>query len=240
MRHHTSREFERSLNPYFERSLKKVVAALAPPRRAPYIESMNRPPSPKRQQALSRAMNLFWRKGFHATSLKDLEGALDMRPGSIYAAFGSKEALFRLALDRYGAEMGAQTARIFDAAPTPLAGLAAYLRSLGGLRDSDAPSYACMLMKTVLELPPGDDPARAAAEALLARAEAGFAKQFAAARDLGELAAIADPARLGRRLQINVMGLKAYAQRGADSADLRAAAEDMAREVEALARSVTS
>lgn len=94
--------------------------------------------------------------------------------------------------------------------------------------------------ETVLELPPGDDPARAAAEALLTRAEASFAAQFAAARDSGDLPPDADPARLGRRLQINVMGLNACAQRGGDSADLRAAAEDMAQEIEALARSVTS
>ncbi|MGB2139878.1 MAG: helix-turn-helix domain-containing protein, partial [Psychrobacter sp.] len=43
-----------------------------------------------RQEALDRAVKLFWHKGFHATSLKDIEQALDMRPGSIYAAFGNK------------------------------------------------------------------------------------------------------------------------------------------------------
>ena len=36
-----------------------------------------------RQDALERALQLFWQKGFHATSLKDIEEALDMRPGSI-------------------------------------------------------------------------------------------------------------------------------------------------------------
>ena len=37
-----------------------------------------------------RAAHLFWERGYHACSLKQLETALDMRPGSIYAAFGSK------------------------------------------------------------------------------------------------------------------------------------------------------
>ena len=54
-----------------------------------------------RQDSLERALHLFWQKGFHATSLKDLERTLDMRPGSIYAAFGSKDALFQEALERY-------------------------------------------------------------------------------------------------------------------------------------------
>ena len=47
-----------------------------------------------REKVLDKALELFWAKGYHGTSLKDLEVALDMRPGSIYAAFGSKEALF--------------------------------------------------------------------------------------------------------------------------------------------------
>lgn len=47
-----------------------------------------------RETALDAAMALFWDKGFHATSLKDLEAALAMKPGSIYAAFVSKENLY--------------------------------------------------------------------------------------------------------------------------------------------------
>ena len=54
-----------------------------------------------RDTALAAAMDVFWEKGFHATSLKDLEAALEMKPGSIYAAFSSKENLYLLALERY-------------------------------------------------------------------------------------------------------------------------------------------
>jgi AcrR family transcriptional regulator len=188
-----------------------------------------------RDKALSRALALFWRKGYHATSLKDLELALDMRPGSIYAAFKSKENLFRLVLDRYAADMRVQTEAVFADAPSPLSGIAAYMRRLGGLRDADQPSCACMLMKTILEMPDADAPAFTEAEALLARVEAGFVARFTQARRIGELPPEADPERLARLLQISVMGLKAYAQRGANSGDIRAAAEDIAAGIEALA-----
>ena len=75
---------------------------------------MARPAIHDRDEALARALRLFWAQGFHATSLKDIEKALDMRPGSIYAAFGSKEGLYRAALARYAADARA-TGRVFKA-----------------------------------------------------------------------------------------------------------------------------
>ncbi|MEI5997901.1 TetR/AcrR family transcriptional regulator [Paraburkholderia bengalensis] len=60
-----------------------------------------RPREFDREKALTDAMLLFWRKGFHATSLRDLGDALGIRMPSLYAAFGSKEALFVEAVDLY-------------------------------------------------------------------------------------------------------------------------------------------
>src|SRR5438093_7941762 len=52
-------------------------------------------------QALDRALQLFWQKGYEGTSLSDLTEAMGINRPSLYAAFGNKEALFRKALDRY-------------------------------------------------------------------------------------------------------------------------------------------
>ena len=51
--------------------------------------------------ALDAAMRVFWRKGYLGTSLSDLTTAIGINRPSLYAAFGSKEALFRKALERY-------------------------------------------------------------------------------------------------------------------------------------------
>ena len=51
-------------------------------------------------------MLAFWRKGFAATSMNDLCDAMDVRSPSLYAAFGSKEALYREALERYVETVG--------------------------------------------------------------------------------------------------------------------------------------
>jgi len=53
------------------------------------------------QQVVERAMELFWTKGYTATSVSDLAGTLGVYPGSLYRTFGDKHALFLRALAHY-------------------------------------------------------------------------------------------------------------------------------------------
>jgi len=187
-----------------------------------------------RQDSLDRALQLFWQKGFHATSLKDIEKALDMRPGSIYAAFGSKDGLFQEALDYYARNAMVELECTLNAHSSPLLGLAAYLRLLGGLRDKELPSRACMLVKSLLELGEREQAALHKVEGMLAGMETHFTNSFTESQRLGELDNQLDPVRLGRRLQAEVMGLRAFAQRDVDSGAVHDIAEDMALSLEAL------
>lgn len=65
-----------------------------------------RPRSFDRDTALQRAMEIFWAKGYEAAQLSELMAAMGINPPSFYAAFGSKEALYREALDLYLATAG--------------------------------------------------------------------------------------------------------------------------------------
>ncbi|MCG8155415.1 TetR/AcrR family transcriptional regulator [Brenneria goodwinii] len=64
-----------------------------------------RPRTFDRDDAVEKAMMLFWDKGFINTSLSDLTTTLGINPPSFYAAFGSKEALYREVLNRYRTEI---------------------------------------------------------------------------------------------------------------------------------------
>jgi AcrR family transcriptional regulator len=77
-----------------------------------------RPRSFERTAALRRAMEVFWAKGYDSASLADLTAAMGINAPSLYAAFGSKEALFREAVALYGATEGTEIWEALPQAPT--------------------------------------------------------------------------------------------------------------------------
>ncbi len=86
-----------------------------------------RPRNFDREEALSRAMQLFWARGYDGSSISDLTRAMGIGSPSLYAAFGSKEALFKEALLHYEATEGPEIRTAMDAAPTVRAAVDAYL-----------------------------------------------------------------------------------------------------------------
>jgi TetR/AcrR family transcriptional repressor of nem operon len=66
---------------------------------------------------LDKAVEVFWAKGYEATSMQDLVNAMGIQRGSLYAAFGSKQQLFLRSLDRYGKVVVAQFLAILQSKP---------------------------------------------------------------------------------------------------------------------------
>lgn len=190
---------------------------------------MPRRPQYDREDLIERARDIFWRQGWAGTSLKDLEAVLNMKPGSFYAAFGSKDALFELALDKYaadGAERLATLAREHGALET--------LKMYPGLviENGTAATTACMLAKTVLELTAREHELATKANALLLEAEVRFAELFRAAQADGDIKATQDPKVLARRYQSDLIGLRISAER--DGVDAQAIAAEISESLDRL------
>jgi len=165
-----------------------------------------------RQEAVQKATYLFWEKGFHATSMRNLQEAVDMRPGSIYASFGSKESLFKEALRYYTDSSLAHLESYAAETSSPLEALKAFVNfAVIGSRES-APSGLCMLVKTVSELTEDNADLLTESKCLLGTVESAFADLLTKAKECGELDESKDPKRLARFLQMQLMGLRAYAQ----------------------------
>lgn len=77
-----------------------------------------RPREFDRDAALQAAVLVFWRKGFLATSIKDLCDAMNIRSPSLYAAFGSKEALYAEVIQRYNDSVRSLIWNHLDDGPT--------------------------------------------------------------------------------------------------------------------------
>ncbi|MDO6682443.1 MULTISPECIES: TetR/AcrR family transcriptional regulator [unclassified Oceanobacter] len=165
-----------------------------------------------RQEAIHNATQLFWAKGFHATSMRNIQQAMDMRPGSIYASFGSKEGLFKEVLGHYAAMSKARLRTSVEQAGSPLAGLKAFVKGAVCSDPASTPSSMCMLVKTITELTDDNADLLAEAKYWLAEMEAAFAEVLTQARASGETAATADPERQARYLQVQLMGLRSYAR----------------------------
>jgi AcrR family transcriptional regulator len=163
-----------------------------------------------RDAVVEKATQLYWEKGFHGTSMRNLQDVIDLRPGSIYAGFGSKEALFGEALDYYAKATDLRLQGCLAEGVEHLCELKAFVKYALTGGERAAPSGMCMLVKTVAELTPENPQLLAKAKLQLGAVEQGFAKVIAAAQANGELDATKDPAKLAQYLQIQLMGLRTY------------------------------
>ena len=139
-----------------------------------------------------------------------------MKPGSFYAAFGSKDALFELALDRYAAD-GTERMKTLARTEGPLPALQKFPCMV--ISNDTAPAKACMLSKTLLELQAHRHPLAKKANTHLLKMEQMFAELFAQAQAAGDISAGLNPRSLARRYQSDVLGLRVSAEReGVDAA----------------------
>ena len=176
------------------------------------------------EKALDRALKVFWRKGYEGASLADLTRAMGINRPSLYAAFHSKEALFRKALDRYAE---GPAAYVHEALQEPTARAVAE-RLLGGaidlLTDRRNPR-GCLLVQGALACGEAAESVRRELCSRRASGEAALRQRFERALADGDLPADADPADLARYVVTVLRGMAVQAAGGANREELRRVVE---------------
>jgi TetR/AcrR family transcriptional repressor of nem operon len=160
---------------------------------------VGRPRAFDEDEAVARAMRLFWRRGYPATSVRDLCEVMELGTGSFYSSFESKEALFGRAMQRY--------LRSLELPPPGPEALARYLERV----VADREPRGCLLALSALEMEGLPEPGREIVRWGLAALDTWLA------RCLGE----GEDTRLrARTLTAAVMGLQVRHRAGEGPAEL--------------------
>jgi TetR/AcrR family transcriptional repressor of nem operon len=169
---------------------------------------MARPIQFEREDVLEKAMQAFWDHGYNATSMADLVKSTDLRPGSIYAAFDSKEGLFLAVLDHYGARSLIRIEHELAKADSPLEGIRSFFLKLGRDSAGEQAKRSCLLVNTVLELSRHNETVQIRVNRHLEAIEALFRHALEVAQGSGELSPDKDPNALAALLMTSIWGLR--------------------------------
>ncbi len=157
---------------------------------------------------LAEARDLFWARGYQATSVQDLVDGLSLQRGSLYGAFGDKRSLYLKAVTLYVTENRQRLESALDAAEEVLPVLRRILAAPAALTEADdqAPTRGCLVGNTTAELVPADEEARR----LVSAAFDGFldvvAMALSRAQERGEVTTAATPQAQAQLLLVLFQG----------------------------------
>lgn len=192
-----------------------------PPEERAASRGRGRPRAFDREVALGEAVRLFWRKGFEATSMADLTAAMGIGAPSLYAAFGSKEALYAEALCHYQKHFGPLTWARFDAAGTAKAAVESWLMDSAAALTHGEPDMpkGCMVTLSAIDR---DEHAELCETVRTSRGVAldRLVARFERAVTDSEIGATTDLHALARYIQTVQNGMSILARDGATRAEL--------------------
>ncbi len=183
---------------------------------------MGRPRAFDLDEALDRALRVFWQKGYEGASLPDLTEAMGINRPSLYAAFGNKEALFCKALNRYAEGPAAYVDEALKE-PTARAVVGRLLQGAVDLQTDPRNPPGCLMVQSALSCREASDPIRKEVAARRKAGEAAIRQRFKRAIAEGDVPADANAADLARYVATIMYGLAVQAAGGASRTELRRA-----------------
>ncbi len=173
------------------------------------------------QQVLDRAMALFWRRGFEATSIQDLVEEVGINRASMYATFGDKRQLFIAVLDHYLTRVNGERLALLARPGSAVAAIAAFFEAIITASRGAEKHLGCLITNTLTELAPSDPEIAAKLRASLDRVEGAFAAAIRRGQESNEMAVDQDACALARFLVGTAQGIRVLARSGAPPATLR-------------------
>lgn len=165
-----------------------------------------RPKSFDPDEALDRAMELFWLRGYDGAGISELLGAMGISRQSLYDTFGSKRELFIRVIERYRATQLSPALALLDGDPPHLDNVRAVVRFFEDLAG-DERCRGCLVANALVEMGPHDAEIAGLLGETLALLEQGLQRTLEKAQAAGELPPSKSPTTLSRALINAILGL---------------------------------
>ena len=191
---------------------------------------MPRPRTFDEAAALDAAIDCFWRRGYEATSVRDLTERMGIGGTSLYNAFGDKRALFVQALERYMDRATRERIRRLETSLPPKQAIRQFFREIVERAVSDRDRRGCFLINSAMEIAPHDTELGVEIAERLGEIEAFLRRSVRAAQADGSVPKDRDSREIARLLLGVLLGIRVLARSKPD----RALLEGMVRPALAL------
>ncbi|MFC9732668.1 TetR/AcrR family transcriptional regulator [Streptomyces roseolus] len=182
------------------------------------------------EAALQAALDLFWARGYEATSMADLVERLGIGRASLYATFGSKHELYLKAMDRYLETRDPRLVEELSAPGPALPAVRALVRRFAAEATAEGLRLSgCFVTNSAAELAPRDPAVARRVELSWEQIETLLYAALTRARAQGELPEGRDPRTLSRMLLVLLQGIRVVGKASTDPARVRDAAEEALR-----------
>ncbi|TDQ63674.1 TetR family transcriptional regulator [Maritalea mobilis] len=163
-------------------------------------------------EATSKATEVFWAKGYEATSITDLVNAMEVNKGSLYNAFGSKKDLFIRSLLQYDRLYRQRLLTEMGAIDDPKAAIMALFDRMIEESEADSQRKGCLLVNTALDLPNHDPDVQKMVKAALLEFEQFFETCVKRGHQQGTISQMVDAQVAAKSLLALVVGLRVLAR----------------------------
>ncbi len=189
---------------------------------------MARPREFDEREVLDRALDVFWTKGFEATSVQDLVNATGLGRASLYAAFGDKEGLFAATLEHYQKQRAAELDTLVNAACLRPA-LKVYFDTWIDTHASGRGPRGCFVSKSATMCETQSGRLKGWLERAINQMDQTFVQAIERAQARGEISSHTDAKALAHFLSVFLQGLSAASSAGQDNQALKTSVELMLR-----------
>ncbi|TWT80524.1 HTH-type transcriptional repressor ComR [Planctomycetes bacterium CA13] len=178
-----------------------------------------RPTEFDREEALEKAMGLFWRKGYEATGLADLTKEMGIGRQSLYNAFGDKHSLFVAAVKNYGNWTVQQFTTTLQQPGSPIGNIQKLVQSIVSFAKS-GDNCGCLLTNSMVELSPHDEEVAELVRSTNKRVLKAFQGALDQAVEAGEISGDTDTRAVARFLNSTIHGMVVMGKNGSSKAAL--------------------